>query len=179
MGQAKENCVILLDTHHVLWYRCHVDVSVMSFAYEIEYKGKRIRCRTLEDAQRALAAFEGSSMTKADGPWSPEEFEQFTGRIHYPQRLLLAKLLEYGTARLEDWKLRDLLDLADNKALAGTLSGVSKVALMFGIDPRRVYTQTTVYKNSKPQRTYQISSGFLQAAAKHKWPSKNDLKEPK
>ena len=26
----------------------------MSFAYEIEYKGKTIRCRTVEDARRIL-----------------------------------------------------------------------------------------------------------------------------
>ncbi len=152
----------------------------MSFAYEIEYGGKIIRCRTLEDAQQALEAFEGSNLKRVDSPWSAEEFQQFTGRIHHQQRRLLAKLLEYGTtAWLEDWKLRDLLDLSGNKALAGTLSGISKVALMFGIDPRRVYTQKTLYKHAKPQRTYQITSGFLQAAAKYKWPSKDDLKEPK
>jgi hypothetical protein len=152
----------------------------MTYPYEIEYKGKVVRCRTLEDAQRALEAFDGSSLTRADAPWSVEEFQQFTGRIHFQQRRLLAKLLEYGTtAWLEDLKLRELLDLDGNKALAGTLSGISKVALMFGIDPRRVYTQKTLYKHGKPQRTYQITSGFLQAAAKHKWPSKNDLKEMK
>jgi hypothetical protein len=154
--------------------------AAMVYAYEIEYKGKTIRCRTLEDAQRALEVFEGSNFSKVDSPWSSEEFQQFTGRIHYQQRRLLANLLEYGTtAWLEDSKLRELLDLADNKALAGTLSGISKVALMFGIDPRRVYTQRTLYKHAKPHRTYQITSGFLQAAAKHKWPSKIDLKEPR
>jgi hypothetical protein len=153
---------------------------LLPFVYEIEYRGKVIRCRSLNDAQRALEAFGGSQLSKVDGPWSAEEFRQFTGRIHHQQRLLLANLLEYGTtAWLEDWKLRDLLDLSGNKALAGTLSGISKVALMFGIDPRRVYTQRTLYKHAKPQRTYQITSGFLQAAAKYKWPSKDDLKEPK
>lgn len=152
----------------------------MNYPYEIEYKGKTIRCRTLEDAQRAMEQFEGGSLVKADSPWTAEEFEKFTGRVRYPQRRLLAKLLEYGTtAWLEDWKLRDVLDLATNRELAGTLSGISKVALMFGIDPRRVFIQTNVYKQSKPMRVYQITSGFLQAAAKFGWPSKNDLKEPK
>jgi len=152
----------------------------LSYPYEIEYKGKTIRCRTIADAQRAMETFEGGSLVKADSPWTAEEFEKFTGRIRYPQRRLLAKLLEYGTtAWLEDWKLRDLLDLATNRELAGTLSGISKVALMFGIDPRSVYVQTTVYRHSKAQRVYQINSGFLQMAAKYEWPSKNDLKEPK
>src|ERR1700724_4446125 len=107
---------------------------LLPFAYEIEYRGKIIRCRTLDDAHRALEVFEGSKLSGVDGPWSAEEFRQFTGRIHHQQRLLLANLLEYGTtAWREDWKVRDLLDLSGNKALAGTLSGISKVALMFGI----------------------------------------------
>lgn len=152
----------------------------MNYPYEVEYKGKTIRCRTLEDAQRAMETFEGGSLIRADSPWTKEEFEKFTGRIRYPQRQVLAKLLEYGTtAWLEDWKLRDVVGLTTNRELAGTLSGISKVALMFGIDPRRVFIQTNIYKHSKPQRVYQITSGFLQAAAKHEWPSKNDLKEPR
>ena len=152
----------------------------MSFAYEIEYKGKTIRCRTFEDAQRVLEGFDGSNVAQDHTAWSTEEFEKFTGRIHHQQRLLLAELLKWGTtAFLEDWKLRDLLGLGGNKALAGTLSGISKVALMFGIDPRRVYTSRTMYKHGKPTRTYQITSGFLRAAAKHHWPSKEDLKQPR
>jgi hypothetical protein len=152
----------------------------VSYPYEIVYKGKTIRCRTIADAQRAMETFEGGTLIKSDSPWTAEEFEKFTGRIRHPQRRLLAKLCEYGTTSwLEDWKLRELLDLRTNRELAGTLSGISKVALMFGIDPRRVYVQTTVYKHSKSLRVYQISAGFFRAAAKHEWPSKDDLKEPK
>ncbi|HET9183303.1 MAG TPA: hypothetical protein VFP59_14290 [Candidatus Angelobacter sp.] len=152
----------------------------MSYSYEIEYNGKTIRCRTLKDAQQAIAAFDGSTLTRADAPWSNDDFKQFTARIRSQQRRLLAKLLEYGTdAWTEDYKLRDLLELESNKGLAGTLSGISKVALMFDIDPRRVYVQRTVYRQAKPTRTYQISSGFAEAAAKYKWPSKGDLKEQK
>ena len=148
------------------------------FAYEIEYKGKIIRCRTLDDMKRALENLEGSRITKENAPWSTGEFKKFTGRIQFQQRRLLATLLEYGTASLEDFKLRELLDIRDNQALAGVLSGISKVALMFGIEPRRVYTQTTFYKHGKAKRCYQITSEFLQAADKYKWPSKRDVQEP-
>jgi len=44
------------------------------------------------------------------------------------------------------------------------------------IDPRRVYSQKTIYEHAKPRRLYQVTSAFLQAAARHKWPSKGDLK---
>lgn len=151
--------------------------STATHPYEIEYRGKIIRCRDLKAMKAALAELEGSKVVREGTPWTAEEFEKFTTRIHVPQRRLLAKLLEYGTtAWLEDIKLRTDLDIPDNKSLAGTLSGISKVALMFDIDPRRVYTQKTAYQHSKPRRLYQISSAFLQAAAKYNWPSKQDLK---
>ena len=97
-------------------------------------------------------------MIREGTPWTADEFKSFTARIHVPQRRLLAKLLEYGTtAWLEDVKLRADLGIPDNKSLAGTLSGISKVALMFDVDPRRVYTQKTAYQHSKPRRLYQIT----------------------
>jgi hypothetical protein len=152
--------------------------SSTSHAYEIEYRGKIIRCRDLKAMKTALAELEGSKLVREGTPWTAEEFQNFTARIHVPQRRLIAKLLEYGTtAWLEDVKLRADLGIPDNKSLAGTLSGISKVALMFDIDPRRVYTQKTIYQQSKPRRLYQISSAFLQATAKYNWPSRQDLKD--
>jgi hypothetical protein len=151
-----------------------------AFAYEIEYRGKVIRCRSAADADRLLSRLEDTGkLSRDDTPWSKEEFSCFTGRIRYQQRVVLSKLVNCGaTAWLEDSKLRSDLGIADNKVLAGVLSGISKVALMFDIDPRRVYTQKTVYRRAKPRRLYQVTSGFLQAAAKREWPSQEDLKEP-
>jgi hypothetical protein len=148
------------------------------YPYEIQYKGKTIRCRSLDVMEQALDRLEGSKLAREVTPWGADEFQRFTGRIHIPQRRLLAKLLEYGTtAWLEDWKLRELLDIPDNQALAGVLSGISKVALIFGIEPRRVYAQDTFYKQGKPRHRYQITSAFLQAADKYKWPAKEDLRQ--
>ncbi len=170
-----------LTTHDSLCYcptmppKSH---AAATHPYEIEYKGKTIRCRSLEQMKTALAELEGSRLVREETPWTAEEFQKFTGRIHVPQRRLLAKLLENGNSRwLEDSQLRDLLGLPDNNSLAGTLSGISKVALMFGIEPRRVYTQNTIYRHSKPHRTYQITAWFAEAAARHKWPAKEDLKD--
>jgi len=146
--------------------------------YVIEYRGKVIRCRDLKAVKAALAELEGSKVVPEGTPWTADGFQGFTTRIHIPQRRLLAKLLDYGTTSwLEDAKLRADLDIPDNKSLAGKLSGISKVALMFDIDPRSVYTQKTEYQHSKPRRFYQISSAFLQAAHRYKWPSKQDLKD--
>jgi hypothetical protein len=151
----------------------------MTFAYEIEYQGKKVRCRTFQDAQRFLRQMEGSSLAQETVPWSDEEFKQFTNRIRYPQRRLLKKLhdLVGSTGWLDDSKLRDDLGIKDNRVLAGVLSGISKVALGVGIEPGRVYVQRTSYRGGKPYRQYRITSGFLHAAAQHKWPSKHDLFE--
>ena len=149
-----------------------------SSQYEIEYKGKIIRCRDLKAMIAALQQLEGNKTVRELTPWTSEEFQNFTQRIHIPQRRLLAKLLEIAPLQsMEDTALRDMLGLESNKAFAGSLSGISKVALMFGIEPRRVYVTNTIYRHSKPHRTYQITAEFAQAAARHKWPSKSDLKD--
>src|SRR5947209_1279820 len=59
--------------------------ALAGFAYEIVYKGKIIRCRTLDDMQRVLENLEGSRVTKEITPWSTDEFERFTGRIQFQQ----------------------------------------------------------------------------------------------
>ncbi len=144
--------------------------------YEIDYNGKTIRCLNLKAMKAALEQLPGSTLVREAKPWSDQEFLNFTGRIHVPQRRLLAKLLEIGPRQgLADSALRDLFELPDNQSLAGILSGISKVALMFDIEPRRVYITSTVYKHSKPHRTYQITPEFADATARHKWPSKRDL----
>lgn len=167
-----------LTTLDALCYRTIMPRPSPAHPYEIEYKGKTIRCRDLESMKAALAELDGGRLVRHTAPWTTEEFQKFTGRIHIPQRRLLAKLIEHGPSKtLDDSTLRDLLGLPDNKSLAGSLSGISKVALMFGIEPRRVYAQNTTYKHSRPQRTYQITAEFAQAAARHKWPSKEDLRD--
>ncbi len=169
------------DTHSALWHRILMPkpVSSANFPYEIEYQGKTIRCRTVNDMQRALATLESSRIVREDTPWTDEEFTRFTGRIQLQQRRFLAALLQSGPAWMEAIELRELLDIPDNKVLAGMLSGIAKVALIFAIEPRRVYTHDTRHRHGKPYRVYQINSEFQQAAAAHGWPAKSDLKETK
>jgi hypothetical protein len=180
MGQKEKNrmngSIKHVTTQRALCYRFTMPCA--SHLYEIEYKGKIIRCRNLQAMQAALSQLEGGRLVREETPWTAGEFQKFTGRIHIPQRRLLAKLLDNGPDKsLEDTALRDLLGLPDNKSLAGSLSGISKVALMFDITPRRVYTVNTIYRHSRPYRTYQVTSEFAAAAAKHKWPSKQDLRD--
>ena len=125
----------------------------------------------------ALDELEGSTFVRQEIPWTAEEFQKFTGRCHVPQRRLLARLLDAGANEwVEDSELRKVLGFSDNVALSGSLSGISKVARMFGIEPRRVYSQNTVYRHGESQRTYQVTTEFQKAARRHGWPAADDLK---
>src|SRR6266567_1013047 len=164
MGQEEKNRVnsrTCLTTLDALCYSPTMPPrgsAPVTHLYEIEHKGKTIRCLNLKAMKAALEQLEGTTLVREAKPWSDEEFLNFTGRIHVPQRRLLAKLLEIGPRQgLEDSALRELLELPDNQSLAGSLSGISKVALMFDIEPRRAYISNTIYRHSKPHRTYQIT----------------------
>jgi hypothetical protein len=149
----------------------------MEHEYEIEYKGRIVRCKTADAAARLLAVLEQEDVSKDTMPWTPNDFTEFTERIQRRQRNLLASLLEYGsTTWLSAEKLCELLSIRGNQALAGVLSGITKVALSLDIAPERVYLQTTRFKEGKPYRLYRVASGFLRAAAEHEWPSESDLK---
>jgi hypothetical protein len=65
-------------------------------ANEIEYRGKIIRCGSLAQMKAALKELEGSKVIREETSWTEEEFQKFTGRIHLPQRRLMAALLEAG-----------------------------------------------------------------------------------
>lgn len=148
----------------------------MKETYEIEHKGRIIRCQSAEGATRLLQMLEQEDVAKDTLPWSSRDFANFTERIQLQQRKLLAKLLEYGpTTWLSSEKLRTLLGISGNQALAGTLSGITKVAMALDIAPERVYLQTTRFKHAKPERYYRVASGFLRAAAERAWPSESDL----
>jgi hypothetical protein len=149
----------------------------MEHEYEIEYRGRIIRCKTAEAVNRMLQVLDEQDVAKDALPWSPHDFTEFTDRIQWQQRKLLAKMLEYGsTTLLSSEKLRDLMGISGNQALAGVLSGITKVAMSLDIAPERVYLKTTRFSQGKPEQYYRVSSGFLKAAAENEWPSKEDLK---
>jgi hypothetical protein len=148
----------------------------MQHEYEIEYKGRTIKCRTAEAMTRLLRLIETEDTAKEYIPWSLHDFLEFTGRIQISQRKLLARLIELGSAWLTDERLRNDLYLGGNQALAGVLSGVSKVAMALDIEPQRVYMSRTRYAGGKPQRMYRIAPAFLRIAVENSWPGENDLK---
>jgi hypothetical protein len=75
------------------------DVRLLRHDYEIEYRGRVIRCRTERALARALHVIDTEPGAN-DKRWTVDEFSKFTDRIRAPQRKLLQTLLEYRTAWL-------------------------------------------------------------------------------
>ena len=149
---------------------------LMQRTYKIRYKGAEVECHSLREATDLLRALGEDKHNPELIPWEAAEFTEFTSQLElYPLRLL-AMLLSKNAAT--DGELRKELGYANNKALAGTLSGISKVALSLDIEPQRVYNQRTSYKHGKPMRMYYIGPMFRKAALDHDWPSETDLNPP-
>jgi len=146
----------------------------MADRYEFKIEGVDIVCNSAASAARLIHALRKGPMPPHLEKWELHDFEQFTGKLqHFPKKLL-EFLLTVRTAT--DEQIRQHMNLSSNRVLAGILSGVSKVALSLGLDPQMVYTQTTKYVKSKPQRIYQISEGFYTAAKRSDWPSEEELR---
>ena len=145
--------------------------------YEVEYKGVVIRCETPEEAAQLARMLGGEPDNPLVQEWRPDEFLEFVNRIQLTQRRLLAALLDAKGQSLKDFELCGRLGLSSNQALAGVLSGVTKVAKALDMDPKRIYIQHTTYSQGLPERRYWVSSAFQKAAMDADWPSHTDLKE--
>src|SRR5271166_3946551 len=122
----------------------------MQHIYEIEVNGHKVKCKTAEAAARLLRELGKGERSLAILPWSVHDFDDFTGRIGFFQRLALAGLLKAPNGEgLTDEELRNASRAMDNRVLSGILSGISKVALRLDIEPERVYRQVVTYRESK------------------------------
>jgi len=145
--------------------------------YEVEYKGVIVRCVTPEEAAKVAQLLGGEPENPEFAPWRVDEFTDFVARIQVTQRRLLHALLKKRGQSLPDWQLCGELGLSSNQALAGVLSGVTKVAKAMNIEPKRIYVQHTKYNQGSPERRYWVTSAFQKAADDADWPLLNDLKD--
>jgi len=148
----------------------------MANEFEVEYRGVTIRCETAEEAVSIAKRLGASADSPNTQPWKTHEFEEFVERLQHRQRKLLAALLETSEGLL-DHQLCSHLNIASNRALAGVLSGITKVALAQDIDPARVYKLIRKYEQGLPIRRYVVTNGFGEAASDNSWPSREDLEE--
>ena len=153
-------------------------VSRTDKPFEVEYRGVIVRCSTPEEAASVARELGESRHSLFSAKWQPHEFLDFVNRLQWQQRRILAFLLKAQYWRASDSELREALKVKGNQALAGILSGITKVAQAMEIDPSRVYWQRTEYKQGVPAREYRLTEGFAKAAVDNDWPEEKNLEEP-
>jgi hypothetical protein len=144
----------------------------MAREYDIEWRGIKIHCKSTEDAAALLKKLGEPARPELE-PWSAHEFLDFTGRIQFQQKKFLWFLKECGENT--DELARTILDIEGNQALAGILSGITKVAMAMDIDHLRVYRQRTKYEKGRPVRLYDLAPVFRKATLEFDWPSASEV----
>ncbi len=112
--------------------------------YEVEYKGVMIRCDTPQEAVEIARLLGGEPDHPHYAPWRVDEFTEFVDRIQIMQRRLLNILIKAQCQPVKDSRLCSALPASTNQALAGVLSGITKVAKAMDIEPSRIYYQRKV-----------------------------------
>jgi hypothetical protein len=144
----------------------------MAREYDIEWRGIKIHCKSTDDAAALLKKLGESSRPDLE-PWTAHQFTDFTSRIQQQQKKFLWYLREMGES--PDGLIRDALEIGNNQALAGMLSGITKVAMSMDIDHTRIYRQRTKYEQGKPIRMYDLAAVFKKAAFEFDWPSEAEV----
>jgi hypothetical protein len=114
----------------------------------------------------ALAAF---MRQEIETPWAPEIFIRFIDRLGPPQQKALAFLVSGG--RVTDEDLRETVGAANNQALAGILSGISKQAAGLEIPARDIFRIENLRIGGKRQSIYIVADKFQAIASEMNWPS--------
>lgn len=174
--QIKDEIPLDNASSVVVAFRSRRKRRKMVHRYTVRYGGVEVQCDSPQAAARLIRELRKQPDHPSFVHWTVDEFGDFTDRLQLYPRRLLAFLLTRSTMTDDD--LRQHLNIVGNKALAGVLSGISKVALALDIDPARVYCQHTSYSQGKPVRRYWATPAFQKAAQDLDWPSKSDLRTP-
>lgn len=107
--------------------------------------------------------------------WTPEVFAQFTERLGAPQRTALGTMVAFRLGA-PDEVLRASSGSANNQALAGILSGISKQAQALGIPPRTVFTFENIRSKRGRSSLYRATDEFREFAIAAGWPEVKNQK---
>jgi len=157
---------------------------LQSMAIKFKYRGAEVTADTPEEAAKLLSLIqaneemEGISRFFALGPtpdgilaaqsvWTPALFNNLLERLGDKPKKALELIVRNGYAFDDD--LRTALEVPNNQALAGVLSGISKQAQSLGISPRTVFTVKGYRRDGKRWSRYDIAADFLDTAVQMGW----------
>ena len=107
-------------------------------------------------------------LTKGTGTWTPKLFFEFIDRLGKTQREVLSLLVSFRHAT--DEELRACVNVPNNQALAGVLSGISKQAATLDIDARDIFSFENLRNAGKRRSNYKVANKFAEIAARVNWP---------
>lgn len=121
------------------------------------------------NALARLPVFARSSAAAEEykSPWTPEAFALFIERLGKQQKAALDALLLHRI--ITDHELRTVLQVKDNQALAGILSGISKQAIAVNIPPRAIFRFENFRSGGKRSSRYEVADEFAQVARETGW----------
>ena len=125
-------------------------------AYRVLYKGLEVVCETPEDVDAlAESSTRGQGRRKESQQKQHRSIKRLVRGLGDKQRSLLTRLAESDKPVL-DSELRSILGLEDNKALAGVLASISKLAKGAGLDRGSIINKTMT-RNGSGDRHYAYS----------------------
>lgn len=117
----------------------------------------------MNEAQALVGSFDESKFA-----WTRNRFEALINRLGHAQKTALALLVD--RRNITDEQLRNALDVANNQALAGVLSGISKQAIALFIPPRAIFDFENIRVGGKRRSDYLVVDEFRKIAAEMNWP---------
>jgi hypothetical protein len=119
--------------------------------------------RYRQEADQLISSYDESKFQ-----WTPDYFRALINRLGTPQKTALAVLVTQRS--LTDEQLRKVLNVNNNQALAGILSGISKQATALFIPPRAIFDFENFRVGGKRRSDYLVVDEFRQIAATMQWP---------
>ena len=133
-------------------------------AFKVTFKGVEIHCETADDAIEIAHRLADSNGTGAGGSTfsnssggslEVSRYRELVGSLNASQKKFLSLLVDNPHGKT-DHSLRQELNLEDNKALGGMLSGISKLARKVGVSLDTMWTSGKKKVGNETMREFRV-----------------------
>jgi hypothetical protein len=144
-------------------------------SYRVPFANTFIECDTalealsLADAAGMSGEFIQGNTLPHYGPWTAILLDTFLGKLGPDQKAILSILVTKTRVDAED--LRIAVNVKNNQALAGIISGISKQAAAMNIGARDVFGIENRRRSGVLSKTFFAADSLLRVARATGWPS--------
>ena len=169
------------NTLKVLHNTLQVVKGALLMAIEFNYRGKKWRADTPEEAVKLREFLEKEDRDAVDGDieaeeeliyaqtsWTPDRFNDLIKNIGPMQQRFLAVLFTSHSVAAET--ARKKLKLPTLLSLAGVQSGLAKQVHAMGLEPSDLYNVRISWTDGERKRFFSLAKGFRLVAEDVNWP---------